>query len=75
MGEYMAAIHVLSMRDEFSRPYPPQHWLLRAQEAREMARAVKDPDTRNELETIARLYERLAEFAGRRFSVCEETET
>jgi hypothetical protein len=59
----MPAIHVLSMRDEYSKRYPPEHWLTRAQEAWEKARALNDPEARHEMETVARLYERLAEFA------------
>jgi hypothetical protein len=62
-GGYMAAIHVLSMRDENLKHYPPEHWRKRAQEARELAWAAKDADAREEMETIAQLYEKLAEFA------------
>jgi hypothetical protein len=58
----MAAVHLLSMRDENSKRYPPEHWLTRAREAREMAQGIKDPEARHEMETVARLYERLAEF-------------
>jgi hypothetical protein len=61
----MTAALVLTLRDEHSNRYPPQYWLKRANEAREMARVIKDPEARNEMETIARLYEKLAEFAHR----------
>jgi hypothetical protein len=61
----MAAVYVLSMRDEHSKRYPPLHWLSRAEEAWEMARVIKDPEARHEMEAVARLYERLAEFAHR----------
>jgi hypothetical protein len=53
------------MRDENSNFYPPEHWLKRAREAWEKARALKDPNARDEMERIAVLYERLAEFVGR----------
>jgi hypothetical protein len=61
----MAAVHVLSIRDEHSNRYPPLHWLNRAEKAWETARLIKDPEARHEMETVARLYEKLAEFAHR----------
>jgi hypothetical protein len=64
----MTTVHILNMRDEHSNRYPPQHWLKRAQDAWEMARATNDPEARREMETIARLYEKLGEFAARRIS-------
>ena len=50
------------------RIYPPENWLRRAQEAWEAARQIKDPGIRHEIQIIARLYERLADHAGRRIS-------
>jgi hypothetical protein len=61
----MATALVLTLRDEDNKRYPPQHWLNRAQETREMAQGLKDPGARSEMEMIARLYEKLAEFAER----------
>jgi hypothetical protein len=61
----MEAVHVLRMRDENSNLYPPEHWLKRAQEAREKAQGLKDLDAQHEMETIALLYERLAGFVKR----------
>jgi hypothetical protein len=54
------------MRDDNSNFYPPERWLKLAQEAREKAQALKDPGARDEMERVALLYERLAEFVGRR---------
>jgi hypothetical protein len=52
-----------------SRPeYPPEYWLECAREVREKARGIKDPDTKHEMEIIARFYERLAQYAERRLS-------
>jgi hypothetical protein len=48
--------------------YPPDYWLKCAQEVREKARGIKDPEAKHELEIIARFYERLAEYAERRMS-------
>jgi hypothetical protein len=63
MGGYMALVHVLSMQDEDNKRYPPEHWLERAQDARERALELIDPEAQGEMEMVARLYERLAEFA------------
>jgi hypothetical protein len=46
----------------------PEYWLKCAQEAREKTREIKDPEAKHEMELIARLYERLAEYAERRLS-------
>jgi hypothetical protein len=46
--------------------YPPDYWVKCAQEVREKARGIKDPETKHEMEIIARCYERLAQYAGRR---------
>jgi hypothetical protein len=62
----MANVHVLSMRDERSNRYPPLHWQKRAKAAWETARQTKDPETQHKMETIARLYEKLAEFTESR---------
>jgi len=51
-----------------SPEYPPEYWLECAQEVREKAQGIKDPETRHEMEIIARCYERLAEYAERRLS-------
>jgi hypothetical protein len=48
--------------------YPPGYWLKCAQEVRAKARGLKDPETKHEMEIIARLYERLAQYAERRLS-------
>jgi hypothetical protein len=62
----LEAVHILNMHDENSSFYPPEHWLKRAREAHEIALALKDPEARQEMEKIALLYEKLAEFVGRR---------
>jgi len=49
-----------------SPPLPPSYWLTRALEVRDAARATKNPEIRREMETIAALYEKLAEWAERR---------
>jgi hypothetical protein len=41
-------------------------WLFQAGEIRTKARAIKDPEARYEMETMARLYESLADWAERR---------
>jgi hypothetical protein len=51
-----------------SPEYPPDYWLKCAEEVREKALGIKDPETRHEMEIIARFYERLAEYAERRVS-------
>jgi hypothetical protein len=61
----MTAALVLTLHDEHNNRYPPQHWLKRALEAWAKAQGIKDPHARHEMETIARLYEKLAEFAHR----------
>jgi hypothetical protein len=48
-----------------TQPYRLADWLQRAGEIRTKARAIKDPEIRSEMETIARLYERLASWAER----------
>jgi len=48
--------------------YTPEYWFRCAKEVRERARGIKAPETKHEMEIIARLYERLAEHAERRRS-------
>jgi hypothetical protein len=68
----MEGFHVvLNMRNEHSRLYPPEHWLKRARETREIARALKDPEARREMERIALLYEKMAEFVGRQLQATQ----
>jgi hypothetical protein len=50
------------------REYPPEYWHKWAEEVREKARGSKVPETKREMEIIARAYERLAEHAQRRLS-------
>jgi hypothetical protein len=64
----MAIAHVLTLRDEHNNRFPPEHWRKRAQEAWEIARQTRDPESKHEMETIARLYQKLAEYAERRLS-------
>jgi hypothetical protein len=45
---------------------PPEHWRRHAEERRAKAKELKDPEVRREMETIAALYDRLAEYAERR---------
>jgi hypothetical protein len=48
--------------------YPPEYWVQCAQEVREKAGGIKDPETKREMEIIARCYERLGQYAERRLS-------
>jgi hypothetical protein len=48
--------------------YLPEYWIKCAREVREKARGIKYPETKHEMEIIARAYERLAEHAERRLS-------
>jgi hypothetical protein len=48
--------------------FPPEYWLRCAQDVREKAQGIKGPETKHEMEMIARFYERLAQYAERRLS-------
>ena len=50
----------------------PDLWLDRAQEARELARQLKDPDSQRSLLDIAAAYERIAQRARERRAHFEE---
>jgi hypothetical protein len=45
--------------------YPPEHWRRQAEEARAKAKRLRYPEARHEMERIAALYDRLAEWAER----------
>jgi hypothetical protein len=64
----MTIAMVLALRDKHDNRYPPEHWLKLAEEAREEARQLKDSEAKAELENVANLYQRLAEFAERLLS-------
>lgn len=47
---------------------PLSFWTKRAAEAKELAQLLNDPETKCEMEWIARAYERLASYAAERFN-------
>jgi hypothetical protein len=48
--------------------YLPAHWRKRAEDLRKEALTIKNSEIQREIETIARLYEKLAEWVERRMS-------
>jgi hypothetical protein len=58
-------ILLLRFKDSSNQRYPPEHWLKLAEEAWERVRQLENPDAKHESETIACLYEELAEYTRR----------
>jgi hypothetical protein len=74
---YVAALCVtreLRARNVMQRPFPddPQHWRLRAEEARVHSELMRDPNSRRAMLEIADLYEQIARRAEERVQDSEK---